>query len=488
MIYRVIIYLAMKMLIDGEQTDAISAQTYEVRNPATGKVIDSVPSGCADDVKRAADAAQDAFGHWAAMPARDRGKILFNAAQNVRARVKDLSVGLTMEQGKPLRESRDEIQGFANILEYFAGISASLEDRIVPLAHAKGQYGVIIRKPIGVCGGIIPWNVPAILMGWKIGPALVSGNTMVLKPASTTPLTNIALASIMNESGLPKGVLNVVTGRGDTVGEAIVSDPKIRKISFTGQVSTGRHVLEVAARSMKHVTLELGGSDPMIVCDDADMKQAVDGAVRGRFYNCGQVCTAVKRLYVFESIADEYIKQLQARVLSLKVGNGMEQGVDMGPLNNLQQFEKIKNVVQSIRESGKGKIIAGGSVPEGEAYSHGFFYLPTLVRDVPDDSILLKEECFGPVLPIVVVKDLDDAITRANDSKYGLGASIWTKSLERTHIASARLESGIVWINQHTKIPPEMPFGGVKESGLGRENGMQSIDRYTETKSILINI
>ncbi|HEY3422448.1 MAG TPA: aldehyde dehydrogenase family protein, partial [Methanocellaceae archaeon] len=310
----------MKMLIDGEQADAISARTYEVKNPATGEVIDSVPSGSADDVGRAADAAQDAFEHWAEMPARDRGKILFKAAQNVRDRVKDLAVGLTMEQGKPLRESRDEIQGFANILEYFAGISASLEDRIVPLAHAKGQYGVIVRKPIGVCGGIIPWNVPAILMGWKIGPALVSGNTMVLKPASSTPLTNIALASIVNGSGLPKGVLNVVTGRGDTVGEAIVGNPKIRKISFTGQVSTGRHVLEVAARSMKHVTLELGGSDPMIVCDDADLKQAVDGAVRGRFYNCGQVCTAVKRLYVFESVAEDYIRQLQSKVSALKVG------------------------------------------------------------------------------------------------------------------------------------------------------------------------
>jgi succinate-semialdehyde dehydrogenase/glutarate-semialdehyde dehydrogenase len=478
----------MKMLIDSEPVDAISGEDFEVRNPATGKAIDRVPAGNAADVGRAADAAQDAFERWAAMPARERGKILFKGAQAVREQVKDLSVTLTMEQGKPLREARDEIQGFANILEYFAGVSSALEDRMVPLAHGQGKYGIIVRKPIGVCGGIIPWNVPAILMGWKIGPALAAGNTMVLKPASTTPLTNLALAYLLNWSGLPKGVLNVVTGRGDTVGEAIVSDPKIRKISFTGQVSTGRHVLEVASRSMKHVTLELGGSDPMIVCDDADMKQAVEGAVRGRFYNCGQVCTAVKRLYVFESIADEYVKQLQARVSSLKVGNGMEQGVDMGPLNNAQQLEKIKKIVDSIREKGEGNIIAGGRAPEGDGYDSGYFYMPTLVTDVPKDSKLLTEECFGPVLPVVVVKDLDDAIAQANDSKYGLGSSIWTKNMERASIACARLQSGITWVNQHTKIPPEMPFGGVKESGLGRENGLQSIDQYTEIKSILVNI
>ena len=476
----------MKMLIDGEWAEAASGETYEVRDPANGKLLDTAPLGDARDVKRAADSAHEALKKWSTMTARDRGKILFKAAQHVREGQTDLAITLTREQGKPFKEARDEIQGFANILEYYAGISAALEDSLVPVAH--GKYGAVLKRPIGVCGAIIPWNVPAIIMGWKVGPALVTGNTLVLKPSTTTPLTNLALASMLNDAGLPKGTLNIVTGPGDSVGEEIVRNPIIKKISFTGSIATGKHVLEVSASAMKHVTLELGGSDPMIVCDDVDIKKAVDGAVHGRFYNCGQTCTAVKRLFVFESVADQFIGQLKARVERLKIGNGMEEGVDMGPMNNEAQRNKILKQVSTVRENGEGTIITGGAVPEGEKYSSGYFYMPTLVTDVQKDSVLLNEEVFGPVLPIVRVKDLDGAIERANDSKFGLGSSIWTRSLERASIASTRLDSGITWINQHVKLPPEMPFGGVKESGIGRENGLESIDAYYELKSILVNL
>jgi acyl-CoA reductase-like NAD-dependent aldehyde dehydrogenase len=391
-----------------------------------------------------------------------------------------------MEQGKPFKEARDEVQGFANILEYYAGISAAIEDSLVPVAH--GKYGAVMKRPIGICGAIIPWNVPAIIMGWKVGPALVTGNTVVLKPATTTPMTNLSLASILCEAGLPNGALNVVTGHGGEAGEEIVRNPAIRKVSFTGSIDTGKHVMKLAAESMKRLTLELGGSDPMIVCDDADIKKAVDGALHGRFYNCGQTCTAVKRLYVFESIADQYVKMLKAQVEGLKVGNGMDEGTEMGPMNNAGQRERIIRQVEAVRERGEGKILVGGRVPDYEQHSGGFFYMPTLVTDVSEDSVLLREEVFGPVLPVMVVKDLEEAIEKANASKFGLGSSVWTKSLERASIASTRLESGITWVNQHVKLPPEMPFGGVKESGIGRENGFQTLDAYYELKSIMVNI
>ena len=476
----------MKMLIGGEWEDSSSGETYEVRNPANGKLLDTVPLGDAVDVRRAIDSAREALGKWSSFTSRERGKILFRAARITRERQTDLAITLTMEQGKPFKEARDEVQGFANILEYYAGISAAIEDSLVPVAH--GKYGAVMKRPIGICGAIIPWNVPAIIMGWKVGPALVTGNTVVLKPATTTPMTNLSLASILCEAGLPNGALNVVTGHGGEAGEEIVRNPAIRKVSFTGSIDTGKHVMKLAAESMKRLTLELGGSDPMIVCDDADIKKAVDGALHGRFYNCGQTCTAVKRLYVFESIADQYVKMLKARVEGLKVGNGMDEGTEMGPMNNAGQRERIIRQVEAVRERGEGKILVGGRVPDYEQHSGGFFYMPTLVTDVSEDSVLLREEVFGPVLPVMVVKDLEEAIEKANASKFGLGSSVWTKSLERASIASTRLESGITWVNQHVKLPPEMPFGGVKESGIGRENGFQTLDAYYELKSIMVNI
>lgn len=476
----------MKMLIDGKQTESCTGKTFEVKNPATGEIIDTVPLGCIEDVNKAIDAAHEAFPRWSAMAPRDRGKILYKAAQIVRQKTRELATLLTTEQGKPYREARDEIQGFANVLEYYNGLSGGLRSGFVPITHER--YGMVIKKPVGVCGAIVPWNVPALIMSWKVGPALITGNTLVLKPASTTPLTNLVLASILQEAGLPDGVLNIVTGPGKVVGEELVRNERVRKISFTGETATGKHIMEVSSRTLKRITLELGGSDPMIVCDDADLDAAVMGAVRGRFYNCGQACSAVKRLYVFESIADEYVKKLTFRISAMKAGNGMEEDVDIGPMNNGKQRNRIINIVNLVRERGEGNIVVGGMVPSGEKYDKGFFYLPTLITDVPRDSLLLKEEVFGPVLPVIVVKDLDDAIEQANNTRYGLGSSIWTRDIKRASEACARLESGITWVNQHTKVPPELPFGGIKDSGLGRENGVESIDQYMETKSVLINL
>jgi succinate-semialdehyde dehydrogenase/glutarate-semialdehyde dehydrogenase len=330
--------------------------------------------------------------------------------------------------------------------------------------------------------------MPALIMAWKIGPALISGNTLVLKPASNTPLTNLTLASILSEAGLPPGVLNIVTGPGEVVGESLVKNHQVKKISFTGEARTGKRVAELAAGGMKRVTLELGGSDPMLVCDDADLKTAVAGALRGRFYNCGQTCTAVKRLFVFESIAEEFIKKLEAGILNLRVGNGMRENIDMGPLNSRKQWEYIKGLVADVKENDEGRIVTGGRVPEGSDYSEGYFFEPTLVVDVPRESRLLKEEVFGPVLPVVQVKDLDEAIEEANDTCYGLGASIWTKNIDRAHTGCEQLNAGIIWLNQHLKVAPEAPFGGTRQSGIGRENGPDSLSEYLDLKTVMLKI
>ncbi|MCK9277383.1 MAG: aldehyde dehydrogenase family protein, partial [Methanoculleus sp.] len=297
----------MKLLINGEWRDAVSGKTFSVRNPATGDVIGEAPLGGEDDVRWAVEAAGEAFADWSARRPRDRAKVLFFAAEEVRRRNTDLAALLTAEQGKPIREAVDEINGFANILEYYHALSAGERGEFMDL---RG-YGrtIVQRRPLGICGAIIPWNMPAIIMGWKIGPALTAGNTVVLKPATTAPLTCTKLAEILEGAGLPPGVLNVVTGPGETVGREIARNPGVRKVSFTGEAGTGRQVALDAAPALKRLTLELGGSDPMIVADDADIPMAVEGAVRGRFYNCGQVCTAVKRLYVYESVADEFIRR-----------------------------------------------------------------------------------------------------------------------------------------------------------------------------------
>ncbi len=474
----------MKMQIDGKFVEAFNKEFFDIINPATGELIDRVPKGTEDDVAIAVEAASLAFNGWASTSPQQRAGILYRAAGIVRQRKDELAVLLTQEQGKPLAEARNEIEGFANVLEYYCGLASSFHGDFVLIP--QNGYAFTVKKPLGVCAAIIPWNMPALIMAWKIGPALISGNTLFLKPASNTPLTNLALASILSEAGLPPGVLNIVTGPGEVVGENLVKSLKVKKISFTGEARTGKRVAELAASGMKRVTLELGGSDPMLVCDDANLEDAVTGALRGRFYNCGQTCTAVKRLFVFESVAEEFIKKLETGIWNLKVGNGMHENVDMGPLNNSRQWEYIKELVTDVEEKDEGRIVTGGKVPEGGAYSRGYFFEPTLVVDVPKDSRLLKEEVFGPVLPVVRVKNLDEAIEAANNTCYGLGASIWTKNIDRARIGCEQLNAGIIWLNQHLKVAPEAPFGGTRESGIGKENGPDALSEYLGLKTVML--
>jgi acyl-CoA reductase-like NAD-dependent aldehyde dehydrogenase len=474
----------MLMRIGGKASASLDNAWTEVKNPATGEVIDRIPEGSADDIGLAVDAADGAFSAWKKKTMRERGMILLHGAENVRRQHKDLATLLTTEQGKPFVEAIDEVRGFANILEFYAGISAQQQGEMIRLG-ASGDC-MVIREPLGVCGAIIPWNMPVLIMGWKVGPALLAGNTLVLKPASTTPLTNLRLGTILEESGLPPGVLNIVTGSGKSVGEPLVKHPSVRKISFTGNVSTGLRIRDLAYQSLKAITLELGGSDPMIVMSDADLDKAVEGAVKGRFYNAGQTCTAVKRLYLHEAIAEPFIRKMKEKVESLHIGNGLLSGIDMGPMNNNLQRERIAGMLDEVRDKNIGTILTGGCALQEDAYKQGCFYCPTLVTDVVPGSRLVTEELFGPVLPVMTVPDLETAIHEANNTRFGLGASIWTSNLATTRRAFDGIRAGIVWVNRHLTVPPEIPFGGTNDSGIGRENGSHALDQYSETKTLFL--
>src|SRR5213596_2346475 len=399
-----------KMIIAGEQREASDGGTTEIRNPATGELVDRVASATQEDINRAIDAADAAFRKWAAVPPPQRAEILYKAAHLLKEREKDLARLLTQEQGKPLREAILEIRRFAHTLEHYAGLAKSIRGGYVPALDDR-RYGMIIKKPIGVCGAIVPWNFPVSLLGNKIGPALVTGNSVVVKPAATTPLTDIQVVLVLNEAGLPPGVLNIVPGPARIVGETLLKDARVRKIGFTGATSTGKHVMEVAAQNIKRVTLELGGSDPMIVCDDADIDEAVSAASVGRFFNCGQACLAIKRLYLFDKIYDEFVPKLVSKVEKLRVGNGLEQGIIVGPLHTAAQRAEVEEQVNDAAKRG-ARVLAGGQRPSGDGFAKGYFYLPTILVDVDEKSRVVQEEVFGPALPVMRVRDLDEALEK----------------------------------------------------------------------------
>src|SRR5262245_59720192 len=426
-----------RLVIAGEQRDASDGGTTEIRNPATGDLVDRVAAATQEDVDRAIDAADSAFKSWSAVPPPKRAEVLFKAVSLLKEREKELARVLTQEQGKPLREAVLEIRRFAHTIEHYGGLAKSIRGGYVPALDDR-RRGMIIKRPIGVCGSIVPWNFPVSLLGNKIGPALVTGNTVVVKPAGTTPLTDMQIVQILNEAGLPPGVLNIVPGPARIVGETLLKDPRVRKIGFTGATDTGKHVMEVAAQNVKRITLELGGSDPMIVCDDGDIDEAVTAASVGRFFNCGQACLAVKRLYLFDKIYDEFVAKLKAKVEKLRVGNGLEQGVIIGPLHTAAQRAEIEAQLNDAVGAG-ARVLVGGRRPSGDGFGSGHFFQPTVLVDVDEKSRVVQEEVFGPVLPVMSVRDLDEAIEKSNSSIYGLGSSIWTRDLDNAILAAVSL-------------------------------------------------
>jgi acyl-CoA reductase-like NAD-dependent aldehyde dehydrogenase len=472
------------MFIAGESTSSSSGQTYDVINPATADVVDSAPKGNESDARAAIDSAYNAFPAWAETAAETRAQLILKGIEAVKKEIQDLSILLTKEQGKPLGDAQREIEHFLHGMNFYAGLASKIRGSYVPLPDNK-MYGMVLKQPVGVTGAIVPWNFPITLMGTKVGPALAAGCTVVVKPASTTPLTTARIVELLNQAGLPKGVLNVVTGSGSVVGEEILRNPKVTRVAFTGESRTGKHIMEVAGSQMKRVTLELGGSDPMIVCEDADVDKALTGASVGRFYNCGQACLAVKRLYVVESVYDQFVEKLTGKVQRLKVGNGLDKDTRLGPMHSKVQREEIESQVADTVKRG-AKVVIGGKRPEGAEYEKGFYYLPTVLTDAPHDSRVVTEETFGPVLPVFKVKDLEEGIEKANSSPWGLGSSVWTKDLGKARRAAERLQAGNVWINSLHIGYDEMPFGGVKFSGIGREHGPEALDYYLETKGVVV--
>lgn len=472
------------MIIEGERVGAASGETYQVTNPATGEVIDEVPNGGAEDVDRAAQAAEKAQKAWARLAPAERARVLHQAAAHMLGKVEEVAPILTAEQGKTILESRIEARRFGENIAWFADLADKVHGEYVALPDTS-TYGLVLRRPIGVTGAIVPWNFPLTLAANKVAPAIAAGNAVVLKPSSTTPLATLRCIEALIEGGLPEGVVNVVLGPG--TGEGIVTHPLIRKVALTGSTPTGKKVMAAAAPLLKKVVLELGGSDPCIVLDDADLDEAAKAISVGRFFNCGQACLAIKRLYVQEGVHDALVEKLVARAKRLKPGNGMDRESRMGPMHTESQRAEVEAQVQDALERGATAVFGGGR-PEGAEYERGHFINPTILVDVPDDSRMVTEEVFGPALPVMRIRDLDEGLARANNSPFGLGSSIWTSSMKAAHRAVQELEAGYTWVNALQVAHDELPFGGTKESGFGKEHGLEAFYQYTEQKSVVYGL
>lgn len=473
------------MFINGERYVPHGAKTISVINPATGEIIETVPSASQDDVGKAISSCTEAFRSWSQKSYAERSAVLAQVSTLLKEkrRSEKLAVILTKEQGKPLYEARREIEGVISVIDYFVGLSSSLHTDFFENKNNAG-YSFTLKKPLGVCASILPWNMPALILSWKLIPALLTGNTCLVKPSSICPLTVLELAATFIMGGLPPGVFNVLTGSGEEIGRQLAQSKEIKRISFTGSVEAGRKMNEEAAKTGKKTTLELGGSDAMIICDDVDVFDCSEKAVIAKFFNCGQACVSPKRIFVFESVFDEFVKCVLTHVSQIRLGNGLSENTTLGPLSYAESRQKIMAYAQTAKKEG-ADILCGGKIPDGEEYNKGYFFEPTVIVRVPQTSRLLKEEVFGPLMIINPVKDLDEAIAEANRSDFGLGASIWTNDMRRAKRGIEELDAGVVWVNQHAKVLPELPFGGMKDSGFGRENGYEALNDYLETKTVI---
>ncbi len=471
-----------QLWIGGGWVEASSGRTLETVNPATEQVLANVALAGAEDVDRAVQAARVAFddGRWSDVPPRHKEATLRKIADVIDAHAEELAILETLDNGKPLASAKGEMRGCAETFRYYGGWPSKIHGSVLPSAADRHNY--VRREPVGVCGQIIPWNYPLTMVAWKIAPALACGNTCVLKPAEQTPLTALRFAELTAEAGVPDGVVNIITGDGET-GAAIVEHPGVDKIAFTGSVEVGRKIMASAAGTLKKVSLELGGKSPNIVFADADLDAATRMAMFGVFSNSGQICTAATRLFLEEPIHDEFVDKLTTFTKDLKVGTGFEEGVLVGPLVSSEQLERVTGYLDVGKEEGAEAVTGGSRVDRT-----GYFVEPTIFTGVRNDMRIAQEEIFGPVLSVIPFKDVEDAVAQGNDTDYGLAAAVWTRDISKAHRSAAALRAGTVWVNCYFEGDNSTPFGGYKQSGFGREKGESSIDLYTQEKAVIVKL
>jgi succinate-semialdehyde dehydrogenase/glutarate-semialdehyde dehydrogenase len=474
------------LFIAGQWRPAASGETVRIPDPATGELVGTAAFGGVTDAVAALEAARDAFRGWSATPVAERAALLHDAVRRTRAQLDEIARILTLEQGKPLADARKEIAFACDVIDYYAEEAKRVGGEWRPTRQPNVR-SLVIRQPVGVVVAIVPWNYPIDLLSWKIGPALAAGCTVVAKPASETPLATAAVVRCFAEAGLPAGVLNLVIGPGSVVGDELVRNPISRLITITGSTETGRHVMRLAAEHIKRLSLELGGQTPLIVLDDVDLAAVLPAAVRRTYSNMGQICIAVNRIFVSNGVADDFIAGFADQARDLRLGHGLDPDVDYGPLlNEATRQRSVDHVKDAL--AGGARLVTGGQQPAGERYARGWFYEPTVLADVEPMMRVMREETFGPVAGIRRFGSLDEAITLANDSPYGLAAYVFGRDLDRCLHVAERLEAGGVGVNVNDVTELAAPFGGWKESGFGRELGPEGLEHCYELKHIRIGL
>lgn len=475
-----------QLFINGQFVDAKSGKTFESINPATGEAYATVAEAGAEDVDLAVKAARAAFesGPWAEMAPSERGRLLYKAAQKLWENLDRLAEIESTDNGLPINETKYiAMPATIDVLEFYAGLANKIQGET--LSSPGNRFNYTLREPVGVVGAIVPWNFPLMLTMWKLAPALAAGNTIVIKPAEQTPISVLEMVKIFQEAGIPDGVINVVPGFGPTAGQALVTHPGVDKVAFTGSTETGRLIMQAASNTLKPISLELGGKSPNIIFEDADIESAVNGSMFGIYFAQGQVCAAGSRLFVQESIYDKFMSEYVSKVQKIRIGDPLNPATQMGPQVSEEQLERIEYYVNAGLEEG-AKIVIGGE--RNKQAGSGYYYTPTIFENVSNDMKIAQEEIFGPVVSVIRFKDEEDVLKKANDTIYGLASGIWTNDLKRAHLMARKLKAGTVYVNTYNMLDSTAPFGGVKQSGFGRELGVHAMDLYTQIKHVWVDL